>query len=206
MPDVLLIRHGQTDANAAGVVQGHLPTPLNAIGRVQSQRVGKHLAARTPPVTRLLTSPLARAIQTAEIIAGHLGIPATPDQRWVERHFGSQQGQPMDLNRIMTHGGNVIDPHDAEPRQSFDRRVAVALGELADGADVIAIVTHGGVIGSVVRQLISGALPCVNPPAERKPIPNGAILHLRWQTYSWRLCALLETRHLDGLETVLDAG
>lgn len=206
MAHVLLIRHGQTDANAVGVVQGHLPTPLNATGRAQSQRVGQHLAGLTPPVTRLLTSPLARALQTADIVAEHIGLNAIPDERWVERHFGSQQGRPMDLDRIMTHGGNVTDPHDAEPRPSFDRRVAVALSELADEADVVAIVTHGGVIGSVVRQLIAGTLPCVNPPWRRVPVPNGAILHLTWQTSAWQLGVQFETRHLAGLETVLDAG
>lgn len=208
MSHVLLIRHGQTDANASGVVQGHLPTPLNETGRAQARRVGRRLQAHHPPVTRLLSSPLLRAIQTAELIAPSVGLSVGVDADWAERHYGSQQGQPADLGRIMTSGGTTgQEAEDAEPKAEFDRRVARALSRWAGpGPEVVAVVTHGGVIGSVVRQLMSGALRCVNPPPERLPTPNGSICHLEWTGDAWAVRAYADDEHLHDLHTVADAG
>ncbi|MFN4243360.1 MAG: histidine phosphatase family protein [Tepidisphaerales bacterium] len=207
MSHVLLIRHGQTDANAAGVIQGQLPTSLNNLGRAQALCVARALQARRPPVTRLLSSPLPRAVETAQLIGQTLGLSTGIDDRWAERHFGSLQGQPSDVRRVMTHGGVSGETDDAEPKAVFDRRVAEALQELGvPGDEVTAVVSHGGVIGSVVRQLMSGALPCVNPPPERRPVPNGSIFHLEWTPSAWVVRAYFDVGHLGTLVSVLDAG
>lgn len=207
MQHLLLLRHGQTDANASGVIQGHLPTPLNAIGREQSRLLGQRLATYSPAVTRLISSPLLRAVQTAAEFSHALHLPVEQDPAWTERHFGSHQGKPFDLVRIMTDGGQHQDPDDAEPKDSFDARVRTAVQAVPfDG--VTAVVSHGGVIGSVVRQVIAGKIPCTNPPAERTAIPNGAILHLRRTAPDtpWHIERLNDVAHFEALITTLDAG
>jgi broad specificity phosphatase PhoE len=204
---VLLIRHGQTDANAAGVVQGHLPTPLNEIGRLQAELLAARLAGYEPKVTRLVSSPLVRAIQTAEPVGRALGLEVVVDEAWTERNFGSAQGKPADLNRIMTHGQpSLVVPEDAEPKESFDARVREALEGLP-GEGVTAVMSHGGVIGSVMRQILAGVIEVTNPPGERVPVPNCSILHLsRAGRGAWRIECLHDVRHLGGLRTTLDAG
>lgn len=208
MQHVLLIRHGQTDANAAGIVQGHLPTPLNQLGIKQAELLAKRLFVYHPPITRLITSPLIRAVQTAEPISRLLRLHAVPVDAWTERHFGSGQGKPFDLYRIMTHGQlGHVDPEDAEPKDTFDIRVRHALADL-DPSYVTAVITHGGVIGSILRQIISGQIPTSNPPQQRKPVPNCSILHLMREdlTFPWKISCLHDASHLAGLESELDAG
>jgi broad specificity phosphatase PhoE len=205
---VLLCRHGQTDANAAGIVQGHLPTELNALGHTQARRLADRLATYEPGVERVVSSPLARAHQTAAAVGARLGVRVETDEGWSERHFGSGQGKPFDLLRIMTEGKLAhVDPEDAEPRDDFDARVRAALASL-DAKRVTAVLTHGGVIGSVLRQIMTGAIPTSNPPASRHAVPNCSILHLRREVgaTAWTLVCAPDAAHLEGLTTSADAG
>jgi probable phosphoglycerate mutase len=205
---VLLCRHGQTDANANGIVQGHLPTPLNATGLEQSRRLAERLARYEPKLTRLVSSPLVRAVQTAGPLAATLALPASEDPRWTERDFGSASGKPADIVRIMTHGQpSPVAPDDAEPRDSFDARVRHALTALPPG-EVTAVVTHGGVIGSVLRQILDGRIPTTNPPADRSQVPNCSITHLRRDHPAgpWTIVRLCDASHEHELRTTTDAG
>src|SRR5437763_5462425 len=90
---VLLLRHGQTDANATGVLQGHLPTPLNALGLLQAERLAGRVARRGPKVTALVSSDLRRAAQTAEPVAAACGLAVAYDPAWRERGFGTFEGR-----------------------------------------------------------------------------------------------------------------
>lgn len=205
---VLLLRHGQTDANAAGIVQGHLPTPLNATGLEQSRRLAGRLTHYEPRLTRLVSSPLVRAVQTVGPLAATLALPAVEDPRWTERDFGSASGKPADITRIMTHGQpSAVAPDDAEPRDTFDARVREALDTLPAG-EVTAVVTHGGVIGSVLRQILDRRIPTTNPPADRSHIPNCSITHLRRDHPAgpWTIVLLCDASHEQELRTTADAG
>lgn len=210
MQHLLLIRHGQTDANAAGIVQGHMPTELNPLGHRQSSLLAERLKAFTPTITTLLTSPLTRAVQTAAPIAAALSLPAHHAPAWVERHFGSGQGKPANLSRIISHGtlsSTHADPDDAEPRDTFDARVRAALASLPP-TGTTAVITHGGVIGSVMRQILAQTIPTTNPPQARPHILNCSIQHLHrpTPTHPWTIETLCDAAHLSGLETAADAG
>jgi probable phosphoglycerate mutase len=67
-----LVRHGQTDWNAAGRLQGHTDVPLNSLGRQQANDAGASLSARGWDV--LVSSPLGRAVETAQIIGSRVGL------------------------------------------------------------------------------------------------------------------------------------
>lgn len=86
MPTVLLVRHGETDWNRSGQIMGERPIPLNQNGRAQAQRLAAFLKAR--PIQALYSSPVARALQTAAILASALQLPVTPDRGLTEIGVG----------------------------------------------------------------------------------------------------------------------
>src|SRR5687768_7173665 len=87
---LFLLRHGQTDSNAAGVVQGHLPVPLNDLGRRQAALLAARLTVASPRIGRVISSDLPRAAQTAQPIAAALGLSIEFDAAWRERTRGGR--------------------------------------------------------------------------------------------------------------------
>ncbi|MFZ9483006.1 MAG: histidine phosphatase family protein, partial [Ilumatobacteraceae bacterium] len=71
-----VIRHGRTEANAAGLLQGRLDPPLDDVGRAQAAS----LVGALPPLDRLVCSPLRRARETASVF----GMEPQIDERWIE--------------------------------------------------------------------------------------------------------------------------
>ncbi len=69
---LILVRHGQSEANAAGLLLGRLDSPLTELGRRQAKVLGEVLALRDPTPVQLVTSPLLRARETADAIADAL--------------------------------------------------------------------------------------------------------------------------------------
>lgn len=84
-----LVRHGQTAANAERRLVGRADVPLSDVGRNQVAAVAA--ALREDGITRVISSPLARATATAEVF----GLPVDVDERWVEMDYGDLDGQPM---------------------------------------------------------------------------------------------------------------
>jgi len=88
-----LIRHGLTDWNALGRIQGHSDIPLNEEGRRQAARLAERLAVEHIHWDHMISSSLQRAHETARIIAERLNIPLLePDERLKERGFGQVEG------------------------------------------------------------------------------------------------------------------
>jgi glucosyl-3-phosphoglycerate phosphatase len=86
---LVLVRHGQTDWNVEERFQGQLDVPLNAVGRDQAETLKRRL--EDVHFDAAYSSPLSRAIETAQIIAG--SIPIDRDPRLTEIHHGSWQGK-----------------------------------------------------------------------------------------------------------------
>ncbi len=95
---LILVRHGQTAANARGLLLGRADPPLTEIG----YRQARALAEALPRAARIVSSPLMRARQTAAVLAGAaLGVPDAPDDtavevdpRWIEMDYGDLDGRP----------------------------------------------------------------------------------------------------------------
>ena len=85
------VRHGESEFNSEGRVQGHLDVPLSALGRRQAAAVATALAAETSEI--IFASPLRRARETAEIIARQLGLLIETDPRLKEINVGIFQGK-----------------------------------------------------------------------------------------------------------------
>ena len=87
---IVFVRHGQTELNRRGRLQGRLDAPLSALGAEQAAAVARGFAAA--PVARVLTSPLQRARDTASAIATLHGLPVEVDDRLIELDYGEWDG------------------------------------------------------------------------------------------------------------------
>ncbi|MBQ9689241.1 MAG: histidine phosphatase family protein, partial [Candidatus Methanomethylophilaceae archaeon] len=87
-----IVRHGQTDLNSRKVLQGRSDHPLNAVGEEQAREIGDVLS--DVRFDRVFSSPLKRAVRTAEIIAPY--APMTIDERLIEMEYGPYEGLGLD--------------------------------------------------------------------------------------------------------------
>jgi broad specificity phosphatase PhoE len=173
---LLLVRHGQSEWNAAGLMQGQTPhVPLTELGHVQAAAAARELAELRPGA--LVSSDLARAVQTAEHCARATGLPLSTTPALREQGYGLLEGRP---SRELWDIVDWTDPNWAaeggESLAELHGRVAAYLKHLCaePPADVIALVTHGDTIRAaqaVAAGLDADAMPAVTPP-------NGSVTRL----------------------------
>ncbi|WP_150309140.1 histidine phosphatase family protein [Planctomonas psychrotolerans] len=157
MTRIVLVRHGQTDWNFARRIQGSSDIALNDVGRRQARTAADALADRT--WSRVYTSPLSRAAETAAILAECLGLPepvAVPDL--AERAYGAAEGLTGDEAHERYPDGIVPGK---ESTDALTERALRAISRLAEhaGDEPVLAVTHGGVIGALVRSVEGDLLP-----------------------------------------------
>jgi broad specificity phosphatase PhoE len=144
---LLLVRHGQSEWNAAGRWQGQADPPLSRLGERQAEAAAERLAA----VDAIVTSDLQRASRTAEIIGRALGIgPLLTDADLRERDVGEWQGltRAEIEERWPGHLAERRVPPGFESDASVLERALRAIGRVIDAhrdRDVL-VVTHGGLI------------------------------------------------------------
>jgi broad specificity phosphatase PhoE len=106
---LILVRHGESTGNADGLLLGRIDAPLTDRGIAQARSVAPTLAG----VTRVISSPLARARQTADELG--LGLPVEVDDRWIEVDYGEFDGWPLDKVPPDTWREWRSDPHFQPP-------------------------------------------------------------------------------------------
>lgn len=153
---LLLARHGETDWNAAGRWQGHANPPLNATGRLQAAELAERLQGVGIEV--VVSSDLARASETAAIVAARLHLPVSHDPELREIDVGSWSGltraevaERFPEGFARWQAGEI--GHDGETRQQLATRIERALLRLDQdhpGRRVLAV-THGGAIRAARR-------------------------------------------------------
>ncbi|MFF0815498.1 histidine phosphatase family protein [Rhodococcus sp. NPDC003318] len=174
MTFLALVRHGETDWNAERRLQGSSDVPLNAVGRTQAANAGASLATHSWDV--LVSSPLSRAGETADIIGTHLGLQRSVTHPGLsERHFGAAEGSTDEERWDLWPDGRYpgLEPHSA-----LTRRGLAALDDLASGhpRSAIVAVSHGGLIRAVI-----GAVSGLWAPR----IPNAGIVTLHHDGDRW---------------------
>lgn len=94
---LLLVRHGQSAANEAGLLLGRADSPLTELGRAQAGALGREVRRRSPELSLIVTSPLQRARMTAELIAAHYDPPPAvdTDERFIELDYGELDELPL---------------------------------------------------------------------------------------------------------------
>ena len=154
MTTLLLVRHGETDWNAEGRLQGHTDRPLNERGRRQARSLAEQLAEQG--IAALYSSDLARARQTAEIVAARLGLPVVLQADLREKNWGTWEGLTAAERERVAYEGETT----AEHRE----RTLRAVRRIADShpGRRLAVVTHGGSLRRVQAAVLGIALPVVD--------------------------------------------
>ena len=136
MTTLLLVRHGETDWNAAGRLQGHTDRPLNEYGRRQAKELAARLAGEGADA--IYASDLVRARETAEILGERLGLPVVVDADLREKNWGTWEGLTGDERVHVEYVGESTEEHRD--------RVMGAIRRIAERHpdQRVVVVTHGG--------------------------------------------------------------
>jgi len=209
--EIWFIRHGETLWNRARRLQGWQDIALNDTGRRQAQALAQRLAdaAAHAPFAALYSSPLARALQTAQPTAMRLGLTIQSEPALRERRFGVLEGIP--LHEIAQRAPEAAavwrrrDPDEplegGESLGQFQARIVAVAETIAHrhpGERVLAV-THGGALDIIWRTANRVALSAPHPP----PLPNASINRIgitaqgQWHMLDWADVAHVDIAVLD---------
>ncbi|WP_338867382.1 histidine phosphatase family protein [Myxococcus stipitatus] len=157
--ELILLRHGETEWNALGLLQGHLDSPLSTEGLRQADALAARLS--TLSFSALYSSDLGRALETARRIATRTGHEVHPDARLRERGLGllegltreeARQRHPEIFGEYATNAPDYVVPGGESSAQRLSHAVQCLgdVGKRHPGERVV-VVTHGGVLSSFFR-------------------------------------------------------
>jgi broad specificity phosphatase PhoE len=190
---LFLFRHGETDWNRAGRLQGHTDTPLNPTGLAQAQALVERL--RLHRLDAVMSSDLARAWTTGQIVAEGLCVPLISEPGLREANIGEAEG--LYWPEVKSRFGEALterwftDDDAAFPGgetglETRTRGLAALRRVVAEQPyRRIGVSTHG----AMVRQLMKHALPPGSPPAKTR---NTVLYILRYELVADRLAVLTE--------------
>lgn len=189
---LIVVRHGQTEANAAGHLLGRSDVALTDLGRRQAERVAS--ALRHLDIERVVSSPLRRARETAE----SLGLELTIDERWIELDYGAFEGLPISEvpAEEWARWRNDLDfaPPGGESLADLGRRVRAACDDLAEIArerDVV-VVSHV----SPVKAAMAWALGVSDATSWRSYVAVASIMRIGFGGAGPSLRSFNEVAHL----------
>lgn len=174
-----LVRHGETEANVAGLYSGHAPTPLTGRGIAQAQTLGTLL--RNVPVDNVLCSELERARHTTQLILGDREVPVRnmPELNemffgdWEMRHHRDLAREDAENYAVWCNDWQNATPTNGEGFQAFSQRVERFIAQLADykTCQNLLVVSHQGVLSVLIARLLS--------------MPAAAMWHFRVEQGCW---------------------
>ena len=161
MKKLYLLRHGQTEFNVKKLVQGRCDSPLTDLGRKQAGMAAAWLKSHDVVPDKVVSSPLGRAMDTAQLVACELLGPdaaAEPCEGIIERCYGTFEEGPHDaLPTDVWDPGEDLVPFGGEGSRALQERMVGTLTNLMDSEDTetFLAVSHG----SASRQFIKAAAP-----------------------------------------------
>jgi 2,3-bisphosphoglycerate-dependent phosphoglycerate mutase len=196
-----IARHGETDWNTAGILQGWMDVPVNVKGRAQAVELADNVSGGRFQV--VFTSPLSRASETAHIVAERLGLPppATHDGL-KERNFGLVQGRPKaelaatqpNLYREILRRNPACEFEQGESMDDFADRVLDSLRDIArqhPGARGL-VITHGWVMDVITRHI--------------GHLPRSAVLNMKRKNIECLWLEITSQGTIAGMNAVLASG
>jgi 2,3-bisphosphoglycerate-dependent phosphoglycerate mutase len=152
MHHVTFVRHGESIGNAQGRIQGQLDFSLTETGQCQAKTLATYWSRHNEIFDCIISSPLQRARQTAEIISQSLHLPVEFDAQWMERNFGGlegtslaeirEKGVPEDLFHLYKSPGG-----SGESLMDLYRRGSLAVNKLVSRAPgSYLVITHGAIL------------------------------------------------------------
>lgn len=205
--EIVLVRHGRSTANLKGIWQGRLDYGLSPEGREQARSAGRMLAGSG--ISRIYSSPLARAAESARIIAGESRYPASEIeyvQDLTERGGGVLEGKTWDEFEAQypERARSFFELPDeerweylgAESTASALSRARRALKRIRDQHapdETVVLVSHGGLLGSFFLEEFGPEVP-----GEEAALGNGSITRIFLNESGPRVIGLGDTSHLTG--------
>ncbi|PKI85855.1 phosphoglycerate mutase (2,3-diphosphoglycerate-independent) [Malassezia vespertilionis] len=194
---VLLVRHGETNENVLGIIQGQKDTLLNAKGLEQAEMTG--VALQKEHITRIVCSPLQRALHTARAISKHHpNVPLVIDPRLMERHFGVLEGVQYNGPREKPENTEGI-----ESSASVTKRLAHFWDDLRremgpNGSGTILLVSHGAALSSLVNtvMLANGHATC-SETTKPSRFWNCSISEVDMSTFPAQIVRWADVSHLS---------
>jgi len=198
---LILTRHGETEWNRAGRIQGYrADSALTATGREQVRALAVRLAREG--IDALYSSDAGRTRETADPIAAATRLPVVYETALRERNYGVFEGHsftgiesafPEEFEKFRTRDPHYVPP-EGESAAQFRDRVVTALEIVAarTRGRRVAVVTHGGVLGAMYRQ-------AMNIPLDAKrdySLANASVNHFRFAGSRWLLDAWGDVAHL----------
>ncbi|ANY68887.1 phosphoglycerate kinase [Paenibacillus sp. BIHB 4019] len=192
-----LVRHGNTDWNKLGKIQGQTDIPLNERGVAQAVALANRLSEDQKLWDAVISSDLQRARETARIVADKLGIPLlAPDERLRERFYGDIEGT-TEQERIARWGEQW---RQAEVGQESDETVRgrgrsfVEEWRRGNPEGRLLVVTHGSFLAQLLDELCSGL--------EKQFLDNMSYSILQFNENEWESLLYNCSRHLQQLDQV----
>ena len=191
------VRHGESTYNVEGRLQGQSDTRLSPLGLKHAEAIAATLGQIK--IDAVYSSPLSRAMETAQPLAAALKLPIVADDRLKEIDIGIFQGSlaveladrfPQEAARWRSQDPDFRIP-EGESRRDLMLRAEAAFADIhASGHRQVAVVAHGGVLAAAFKALIG-------VPAERNPfmLYNGSISMLEWDA-QLKLMTLNQIDHL----------
>jgi broad specificity phosphatase PhoE len=154
MKHLYFCRHGLSEMNKLGLVAGQIETPLAEEGKLQAKLAGEK--ARSLGITKIISSPYERALDTAKIIADEIGYPLDQielSSLFIERHFGALEGMPWspDLNMDGFADIETFDTLFERCKLGFEYLLTIP-------EDIVLVVSHGST-GRMLRHVIHPDMP-----------------------------------------------
>jgi len=196
---VILVRHGETEYNAQGRLQGYSPVPLSMRGRQQAMLVGPRVRPLRP--TMLYSSDIQRAHETATILSQHVGLPVQPCTGLREWNIGNWVDRMAEefyahLAAIGVHPATHV-PEGGESHVQTQARMVAQMQDWTDqhtGATVMGV-SHGMAIDLFVRHILG--LDVRQSPPYR--IANASVNIFCYQAGQWEIVTLNDIGHLTSM-------
>lgn len=208
---LLLVRHGESEVTVRRVLGGEQScTGLSELGRRQARALGERLAAgHEGAIDAVWSSTLARAVETAEIVADHIGVDAVPrDPDLVERRPGEADG--MTFQEFTDRYGLdfLTDPYvpispGGESAAEFHLRAGRAVARLVEAhrGRTVMVVCHGGVIDVAFRDLLDVTRHGGFDLWTLNTSLTEFVSRTDVEPWRWRLVRYNDAAHLAGLPT-----
>ena len=158
--DIYIVRHGETQWNKEEVFRGRKDVPLNETGRKQAEQAGAYF--RGIPVKRIISSPLARAVETAAGISAATGVPVERMEELTDINFGIWEGLPLkeveerypDAFALWGISPDKVQIADGETLAEVRERISRGLARTAGLAGAVVVVTHRAICKILVLSLL----------------------------------------------------
>ena len=202
----VFLRHGESIGNAESRWQGQSDYALTERGRAQARALAERWKSEAAKFDLIVSSPLVRAKETAEIIASALGAKIELDPLLLERNIGEMEGLTMEEVRKIPQPP-YITPYDpiggeGEGDWALFLRAGQALHDLVlrpPGSYLI--VSHGGLLNQLMNAII-GIAPHVDPSGVRFRFENTAfarVIYLPYQ-HRWVIDTVNDRAHLKSIK------